>query len=141
MLRLSGLSLPLDHAPESIAPAICQRLGIEPGDLIAWTLFKRGNDARRRNAIQLVYTLDIDLKNEVDVLARLAGDKDVRPTPDMSWRAPVTAPSGWSGLRPVVIGAGPCGLFAGLALAQVGFRPIILHRGKIVRQPNPAFLV
>ncbi|WP_343520057.1 FAD-dependent protein, partial [Sphingomonas sp.] len=134
MLRLSGLSLPLDHAPDAIAPAICQRLGIAPADLVSWALFKRGNDARRRNAIQLVYTLDIDLRNEAEVLARLAGDKDVRPTPDMAWRPPVTAPSGWSGLRPVVIGAGPCGLFAGLILAQMGFRPIILDRGKIVRE-------
>ncbi|WP_423604305.1 NAD(P)/FAD-dependent oxidoreductase [Sphingomonas sp. MS122] len=134
MLRLSGLSLPLDHAPDAIAPAICRRLGIAPADLVAWTLFKRGNDARRRNAIQLVYTLDIDLKNETEVLAHLAGDKDVRPTPDMAYRPPVTAPGGWSGLRPVVIGAGPCGLFAGLILAQMGFRPIILDRGKIVRE-------
>jgi uncharacterized FAD-dependent dehydrogenase len=134
MLRLSGLSLPLDHAPEAIAPAICQRLDIEPGDLVAWTLFKRGNDARRRNAIQLVYTLDVDLANEAEVLERLAGDKDVRPTPDMVYRPPVTAPDGWSGKRPVVIGAGPCGLFAGLILAQMGFKPIILDRGKAVRQ-------
>lgn len=134
MLRLSGLSLPLDHAPEALPPAICQRLGIESDDLVSWTLFKRGNDARRRNAIQLVYTLDIALKNEADVLARLAGDKDVRPTPDMTYRPPVTAPQGWSGKRPVVIGAGPCGLFAGLILAQMGFKPIILDRGKVVRQ-------
>lgn len=138
MLRLSGLSLPLDHASDAIAPAVCQRLGIEPGDLIAWTLFKRGNDARRRNAIQLVYTLDVDLRNEAAVLERLAGDKDVRPTPDMAYRPPVTAPGGWpdaqKAKRPVVIGAGPCGLFAGLILAQMGFRPIILDRGKVVRQ-------
>ena len=138
MLRLSGLSLPLDHAADAIPPAICRRLGIESGDLIAWTLFKRGNDARRRNAIQLVYTLDIELQNEAEILERFAGDKDVRPTPDMVYRSPVTAPAGWPSAqqakRPVVIGAGPCGLFAGLILAQMGFRPIILDRGKVVRQ-------
>lgn len=138
MLRLSGLSLPLDHPADAIAPAICERLGIEPADLVSWTLFKRGNDARRRNAIQLVYTLDIALTNEAEVLARLAADKDVRPTPDMAYRPPVTAPDGWPNAqkakRPVVIGAGPCGLFAGLILAQMGFKPIILDRGKVVRQ-------
>lgn len=134
MLRLTGLSLPLDHPADAIAPAICDRLGIERARLLDWTLFKRGNDARRRNAIQLVYTLDITLADEAEVLARLAGDKDVRPTPDMAYRPPVTAPDGWSGLRPVVVGAGPCGLFAGLILAQMGFRPIILDRGKVVRQ-------
>ncbi|MBC7051876.1 hypothetical protein G6O46_22935, partial [Salmonella enterica subsp. enterica serovar Enteritidis] len=78
-----------------------------------------------RNAIQLVYTVDVELADEAAVLARFPDDKDLRPTPDMAYRFPVTAPSGWRGLRPVVIGAGPCGLFAGLILAQMGFRPII----------------
>lgn len=134
MLRLSGLNLPLDHPAEAIPDAICQRLGVARADLKGWTLYRRGNDARRRNAIQLVYTFDLDLADEAEVLARFAGDKDVRPTPDMTYRPPVTAPQGWSGKRPVVIGAGPCGLFAGLILAQMGFRPIILDRGKIVRE-------
>jgi uncharacterized protein len=134
MLRLSGLSLPLDHPPEAIPEAICRRLGIDRAALRGWTLFRRGNDARRRNAIQLVYTFDVDLADEAEVLARFEGDKDVRPTPDMTYRFPVHAPQGWQGLRPVVIGAGPCGLFAGLILAQMGYRPIILDRGKIVRE-------
>ncbi|WP_448658161.1 NAD(P)/FAD-dependent oxidoreductase [Sphingomonas sp. CJ99] len=134
MIRLSGLSLPLDHPPEAIAPAICARLGIKPARLIRHTRFKRGNDARKRTAIQLVYTFDIEAQDEAEILTRLAGDKDVRPTPDMAYRPPVAAPPGWSGVRPVVIGAGPCGLFAGLILAQMGFRPIILDRGKIVRE-------
>ncbi|MBB4860516.1 putative FAD-dependent dehydrogenase [Novosphingobium chloroacetimidivorans] len=134
MLRLSGLSLPLDHAPEAIREAICARLGIEPEALKSYTVFKRGNDARRRSAILLVYTLDIELEDEADVLARFSGDKDVRPTPDMAYHFVAKAPDAWSGKRPVVIGAGPCGLFAGLILAQMGFRPIILDRGKVVRQ-------
>ena len=134
MLRLSGLSLPLDHPPEAIAPAICARLGIAAEDLRGFTMFKRGNDARRKSAILLVYTFDVDLADEAAVLARFPNDKDVRPTPDMVWHPPVHAPEGWSGQRPVVIGAGPCGLFAGLVLAQMGFRPIIVDRGKVVRQ-------
>ncbi len=134
MLRLSGLSLPLDHPPEAIAPAICARLGIAADALRGYTMFKRGNDARRKSAILLVYTFDVDLADEAAVLARFPNDKDVRPTPDMVWHPPVHAPEGWSGQRPVVIGAGPCGLFAGLVLAQMGFRPIIVDRGKVVRQ-------
>ena len=134
MLRLSGLSLPLDHPPEAIAPAICARLGIAAEDLRGYTMFKRGNDARRKSAILLVYTFDVDVADEAAVLARFPNDKDVRPTPDMVWHPPVHAPEGWSGQRPVVIGAGPCGLFAGLVLAQMGFRPIIVDRGKVVRQ-------
>jgi len=134
MIRLSGLTLPLDHPPEAIAPAICERLGLHADELLAFTLFKRGNDARRKSAILLVYTFDVTVADEATVLARHAGDKDVRPTPDMAWKPPVQAPQAWSGKRPVVIGAGPCGLFAGLVLAQMGFRPIILDRGKVVRQ-------
>ena len=134
MLRLSGLSLPLDHGLDAVPPAICARLGIAADALRGFTVFKRGNDARRRSAIQLVYTFDVDLVDEDEVLARLAGDKDVRPTPDMTYRFATRAPGDWLGLRPVVIGAGPCGLFAGLILAQMGFRPIILDRGKVVRE-------
>ncbi len=134
MLRLSGLSLPLDHEPDALGAAICARLGIARETLRSFTVFKRGNDARKRGAIVLVYTLDIDLADEAEVLARHEGNKDLRPTPEMAYRPPVSAPQGWSGLRPVVIGAGPCGLFAGLILAQMGFRPIILDRGKVVRE-------
>jgi uncharacterized FAD-dependent dehydrogenase len=136
MLRLSGLPLPLDHPPEALPLAICARLGVDRAALKSFTVYKRGNDARRRGAILLVYTVDVELDaaTEAEVLTRLAGDKDVRPTPDMAYRFPALAPQGWSGLRPVVIGAGPCGLFAGLILAQMGFRPIILERGKVVRE-------
>lgn len=134
MLRLSGLTLPLDHEADAMAPAICARLGIAPDRLRGFTVFRRGNDARKKSAILLVYTVDVDLADEADVLARFAKDHDVHRTPDMDYRFPVHAPEGWRGLRPVVVGAGPCGLFAGLILAQMGFRPIILDRGKIVRE-------
>lgn len=134
MLRLSGLSLPLDHPPEAIAPAICARLGIAAHELRGHTLFKRGNDARRKSAILLVYTFDVEVADEAAVLARFPNDKDLRPTPDMTWTPPVRAPAGWAGQRPVVIGAGPCGLFAALVLAQMGLRPIVVERGKVVRQ-------
>lgn len=136
MIRLSGLSLPLDHVPEALPEAICTRLGTPREALHSHSIFKRGNDARKRTAILLVYTVDVVLEAsvEAEVLSRLADDKDVRPTPDMDYIFPVRAPEGWSGLHPVVIGAGPCGLFAGLILAQMGFRPIILDRGKVVRE-------
>lgn len=134
MIRLSELKLPLDHPADALAPAICARLGIVPHRLRNFTMFRRGNDARRKSAILLVYTMDVDVEDEGEILARFAGDPNVRPTPDMAYRFPAIAPAGWSGLRPVVIGAGPCGLFAGLILAQMGFRPIILDRGKVVRE-------
>lgn len=134
MIRLSGLKLPLDHPAEAIAPAICDRLGVAADALRGHILVRRGNDARRRNAIQLVYTFDVDVADETAILDRFAADPEIRPTPDTRYRFVAHAPAGWRGKRPVVIGAGPCGLFAGLILAQMGLRPIIIDRGKPVRQ-------
>lgn len=134
MIRLSDLQLPLDHASDAIEPAICARLGIAPQDLLRVQLVRRGNDARKKAAIKLVYTFDLDLADEAAVLARHADDQHVRPTPDTAYRFPVMAPEGWDGQRPVVIGAGPCGLLAALILAQMGLRPIVIERGKAVRE-------
>ncbi|MCW2368456.1 NAD(P)/FAD-dependent oxidoreductase [Sphingobium sp. B11D3D] len=134
MIRLTGLTLPLDHPDDALAPAIAARLGISQGDLLGHEVVRRGNDARRKSAILLVYSVDVALRDEAAVLARFVGDKDVRPRPDTDYHFVARAPEGWSGLRPVVIGAGPCGLFAGLILAQMGFRPIIVDRGKVVRE-------
>jgi uncharacterized FAD-dependent dehydrogenase len=138
MLRLSDLALPLDHSAPDLEAAICARLGIEPGELVRFVIVRRGNDARKKSAIKLVYVLDIVLADEPAVLARHAGDSHVRPTPDTGYRFPVRAPDGWASEadaeRPVVIGAGPCGLLAALILAQMGLKPIIIERGKAVRE-------
>lgn len=134
MLRLSDLLLPLDHAPADLEAAVVQRLALKPGELQRFTVVRRGNDARKKTAIKLVYTLDVAVTDEAAVLARHPGDHHVRPTPDTSYKFVTRAPQGWSGQRPVVIGAGPCGLLAALVLAQMGFRPIIIERGKAVRE-------
>ena len=134
MLRLSNLNLPLDHAPEDLEAAIVHRLGLGPGELHRFTVVRRGNDARRKSAIKLVYTLDLVVADEPALLARFAQDPHLRPTPDTAYHPPVRAPEGWAGERPVVIGAGPCGLMAALILAQMGLRPIIIERGKAVRE-------
>ncbi|MDO6416933.1 NAD(P)/FAD-dependent oxidoreductase [Sphingomonas sp. BIUV-7] len=132
MLRLSELKLPLDHAPEALREAILARLGIGDTELLDWTIARRAHDARRRSAILMVYSVDVTLADEAAVLARFAGQPRLRVTPDDRYVPVATAPAGVP--RPVVIGAGPCGLFAGLILAQMGFRPIILERGKVVRE-------
>ncbi len=133
MLRLTEIKLPLDHGPDALKPAILKRLGIAAGDLESFTVFKRGADARKKNAILFVYSLDVAVKNEAAVLKRFARDPHVQAAPDTSYRFVAKAPAS-PFQRPVVIGAGPCGLFAGLILAQMGFRPIILDRGKVVRE-------
>ena len=132
MLRLTNLTLPLHHADEALLSAIFKRLRVTPRDVVRYAVVRRGNDARDKANIQLVYTVDVTLKNEAPVLARFRRDRDVQKTPDTHYRHVTTAPAGAP--RPVVIGAGPCGLFAGLILAQMGFRPIILDRGKVVRE-------
>ncbi|WP_340647041.1 NAD(P)/FAD-dependent oxidoreductase [Phenylobacterium sp.] len=133
MLRISELKLPLDHGPEALPAAIAARLGVGAGDVLRWEVWKRAHDARRKAAILKVYIVDVELADEAAVLARMAGDPHLRITPDTAYRPVARAPAG-GGPRPVVIGAGPCGLFAGLILAEMGFAPIILDRGKAVRE-------
>lgn len=134
MLRLTELKLPLDHAPGAVEAAVAQRLGLEPRALKNLSVFKRGWDARKKSAIQLVYTVDFEVEDEAGLLARRSDDAHLRRTPDMAYRFVTKHAAGHGERRPVVIGAGPCGLFAALILAEMGFRPIILERGKVVRE-------
>lgn len=132
MLRIQELKLPLDHPERALRQAVLKRLGVSEQNLISFTLFKRAYDARKTSAIQLIYTIDAEVKDEASVLKRLSKDKQIVRTPDLNYRPPVQASGGMK--RPVVVGMGPCGLFAGLLLAEMGFNPIILERGKIVRE-------
>ena len=134
MLRITELKLPLGHPPEALGEAVRARLGLAPDVPFEFTIARRANDARRKSAILMVYSVDVALADEADILARLASDPHVRATPDTDYRFVAHAPEGFAGPRPLVVGAGPCGLFAGLILAQMGFRPIILDRGKVVRE-------
>jgi uncharacterized protein len=133
MLRLTEIKLPLNHDENAIKIAILEKLKIKPEQLHSVNVFKRGFDARKKTDIQLIYTLDIEVDNEAALLQQFAKDQHVKPAPDTRYqfvaRAPANLPE-----RPVVIGLGPCGLFAGLLLAQMGFNPIILERGKEVRE-------
>jgi uncharacterized protein len=167
MLRLTEVKLPLAHADGEIRSAILKRLGIADDELISYVVFKRGVDARKPNTILFTYTLDLELRNEAEVLARFNNDRPlrkdglnsasteggasrqlpqsagsvgnvslpphVRVTPDTRYHFVAHAPQNLTS-RPIVIGMGPAGLFAGLLLAQMGFRPLILERGKEVRE-------
>ncbi len=134
MLRLTELNLPLDHPPEALPAAIARRLRLPDGALLSFTVFKRGYDARKKNSeLNFIYTIDCELRDEASILAKFQGDRNVGPAPDTTYRPVGRAPADL-GLRPLVIGFGPCGLFAALTLAQMGFRPIVLERGRPVRQ-------
>jgi uncharacterized FAD-dependent dehydrogenase len=137
MLRLSEVKLPLDHAEGDLEAAVRARLadlGVAADRLVRYTVFRRAHDARKRSDIRLTYIVDVEVKDEAAVRKRLAGKPHCGVTPDMTYRFVVKAPEHTTRSRPVVIGMGPCGLFAGLILAQMGFRPIILERGKAVRE-------
>ena len=133
MLRLTELRLPLDHAESEIESAILARLKIKPQDLVRYAVFRRAADARKRSAITLIYRLDVEVRNEAALLKRFAGDRHVSPAPDLDYRFVTRAPEA-PRTRPIVIGTGPCGLLAALALAQMRFRPLILERGKVIRE-------
>ncbi|ORL64834.1 NAD(P)/FAD-dependent oxidoreductase [Pseudomonas putida] len=134
MLRITELKLPLDHADEALREAIVQRLGITDEQLLGFTLFKRSYDARKKNSeLLFIYTIDLEASNEAELLRKFADDRNIGPAPDVTYKFVGQAPADLQE-RPIVVGFGPCGIFAGLLLAQMGFRPIILERGKEVRQ-------
>ncbi|MEH6500513.1 MAG: NAD(P)/FAD-dependent oxidoreductase [Pseudoalteromonas distincta] len=133
MIRINELQLPLGHAPEALRPAIVARLKISDAELLDFNVFKRSYDARKKNSeITFVYIIDVTLRSESQTLKRLANDRNIRPAPDTGYYPVAKAPEGLAE-RPLVIGFGPCGLFAALTLAQMGFKPIVLERGRDVR--------
>ncbi len=137
MLRITELRLPLSHTDDELRPAILKRLGLPDAQLKSFTVFKRSYDARKKSAVVLIYTVDCELDHEAAVLQRFAGDAHIRPTPDTSYHFVGHAPADFAASgtpRPLVVGFGPCGIFAALILAQMGLRPIVLERGKEVRQ-------
>ena len=134
MLRITEFKLPLDHADDELRPALLQRLAIGSDELLDFTLFKRSYDARKKSTeLQFIYTIDFQVRDEPALLKRLSHDKHIGQAPDVSYKMVGNAPADLSE-RPLVVGFGPCGIFAGLLLAQMGFKPIILERGTEVRQ-------
>jgi len=139
MIRITEIKLPLTsatakgHTDSEIKAALIKKLAIKATDLIEYSIFKRGVDARKPNAILLVYTLDVSVNGEAKVLAKLSRDPHVKPSPNISYQFVANAPGNLKS-RPIVIGFGPAGIFAALILAQSGFKPIVLERGKAVRE-------
>ena len=140
MLRITELRLPLAHADEALRLAVLARLEVPSAALKSFTVFRRAYDARRKAAVVLTYTIDCELHSSADeaaLLARHAGDVHIRPAPDTRYRFVAHAPADFAASgrpRPVVVGFGPCGLFAALILAQMGLSPIVLERGREVRR-------
>jgi len=132
MLRLTEIRLPLDHDADALGVVVRERLGDDAGLLVDYTVARRAIDARKKSSIKLTYTVDVRL-SDPEARARLAAKPGVKPAPDTTYRFVTRAPSGLQE-RPIVVGTGPCGLLSALILAQMGFRPIILERGRVVRE-------
>ncbi|MEH6442854.1 MAG: NAD(P)/FAD-dependent oxidoreductase [Oceanospirillaceae bacterium] len=133
MIRLSNIKLDLDHSEQALTQAILNMLSISAEELIDTVVFRRGIDARTKNRIYLLYTLDVTTSKDAALLEKFANNQSIKATPDMRYKYVAKAPEEL-GDRPVVVGFGPCGLFIGLVLAQMGYKPIILERGKEVRE-------
>ena len=141
MIRISNLQLPLDHNALALNQAILTRLSIQADDMLDYVVHRRGYDARKKSNIMLIYTLDVNTNQDDRLLVSFAGDQLIKASPDMSYKFvahaladPQTPTQLNPQKRPLVIGFGPCGLLAGLVLAQMGYKPIILERGAAVRQ-------
>ncbi len=139
MLRINEIKLPLitsaetGHTDAEIRAALVKKLAINAADIISFSIFKRGVDARKSNNILFVYSLDVVVNGEAKLLAKLAKDPHVKPTPDTDYKFVANKLSS-AKPRPIIVGFGPAGIFSALILAQAGFKPIVLERGKAVRE-------
>ena len=136
MLRITELALPLEHPPEALRKAAAERLGVHETAIAKLTVFKRSHDARKKNALRFIYTVDLEITapaSEAQLLDNFSDDAKITATPDTAYRFVARAQTGHSE-RPLVVGFGPAGIFSALLLAQMGFRPLVLERGKKVRE-------
>jgi len=133
MLRLSNIKLPLDHNDTDLRSAIASKLGIKESEILSYKVYKRSYDARQKRNIFFIYSLNVETSKNELLLEQFAADTQIKARPDDNYQFVAQAPASLIE-RPIVIGMGPCGLFVGLVLAQMGFKPIILERGKAVRE-------
>jgi len=135
MIRLSNIKLPLDHDDQALAQTVLTTLEITSDQMNSFNMFRRGYDARKKSNISLIYTLDVEVSTalEAELLIKFADDQLIKQTPDLAYHYVAQAPAELTE-RPIIVGFGPCGLLAGLTLAQMGYNPIILDRGKEVRE-------
>ena len=131
MLRLTNLSVPLDYTEDSLKLILLKKLRLSPDQLLSFTISRRSVDARNKQDVHFVVSVDLKLKNEQSVLKH---NKNLTPIQN-------TKANHNSGLciindelktPPLVVGAGPAGLFAALTLARAGMRPVLIDRGRPV---------
>ncbi len=129
MIRIPEVKLSLEQDESSLIREISKKFQISEEIIKSYRIFKKSIDARKKKDINFVYTVDIEVDNE-EALLKKHGKKGIIKTPILKYDYELKAPKEFT--RPIVVGLGPAGLFAGLVLAQMGFKPIILERGKSV---------
>ena len=131
-LKIANIRLELDEPEESLPAKLSERLGIGPSGIARWRILRKSLDARRHDDLHFVYAAEVELPEaEAEIAERRAGP-DLEPfrAERFEWPEPGSTPLGH---RPVVVGSGPAGLVAGYLLALGGYRPLILERGREVK--------
>lgn len=134
MILISNVRLPLDHSQDELRKAAAEKLQISREEEFSVSVYKRSVDARRTGNILLVYSLLVEVRNQSEILARKQRDQEVRKAPETSYSPGIVQKTPEDIPRPLIVGTGPAGLFAGIILAEAGLRPILLERGKEVRE-------
>ena len=129
MIRIQDIKLTLEEDSSQLLVKAAKKLKIKPSDITSYRIFKEAVDARKKDAIVLVYTLDLETTKEKQLLEKFPQLQ----APNIIYEYPKKGEK-LLNHRPIVVGTGPCGLFAALILAQTGFRPIVLERGKKVEE-------
>ncbi len=132
MIRLTQVKLPVTHSPSDLRVAIARKLKIDSAKIKKFTIARRSTDARKKHSILFIYTIDVLIADEKSILNRFKKEREITLAPDLNYHFAMDCKKS-PAERPVVIGSGPAGFMAGLLLAQMGLRPIILERGKNVR--------
>ena len=132
-IRIANIRLELSEAEEGLPDKISNRLGLETAAISSWRILRKSLDARNHNDLHFTYSAEVQLADGVGPASSLSWTKDVQPyVPErFDWPDIGTHPMRH---RPVIIGSGPAGLFAGYMLAQSGYRPLILERGRAVKE-------
>ena len=125
----------LGYTGADLRRAAAKKLRLAPEQLKSLALVKRSVDARRKSDVKFIVTVDVQVAGSEDKLLARLRDSRVRPAPDRSYKMPK---AGALPLRPVVVGFGPAGMFAGLLLARAGLRPIVVERGGAVEDRQNA---
>ncbi len=128
MIRVSGIKMALEEDPDRLKLKVAKKLRLKENQLLEYRIFKQSIDARKPGIIYFVYTVDAAVANESPLLAKFSGDRDVSQTPQLKYE-PVAPGTQKLGQRPIIIGSGPAGLFAGLILSAQGYAPLLLERG------------